>query len=335
MQVALASLGIGAGDAVLTSTMTFCATAHVAEHLGATPILLDVEADSLNLAPNLIEDGLARARRAGLTPRAIMPVHHSGLPCAMARIMELAEQHELAIVEDAAHALPSAIGGRMIGDVSGSLVEHAVAFSFYATKNVTTAEGGMLTATPELLDEARLWSLHGMSRDAWKRYDAGGSWFYEVVRPGFKCNMTDIAAALGIVQLRRLETFQRRRREIAARYDAALSGCELLQVPTCPADVEHARHLYVVQLDVDRLSIDRGQFIAELATRNIAASVHFIPLHLHPFYRDRYRLEPSQFPIASAAYERIVSLPIHPGLTDADVDDVVEAVLDVATSFRR
>jgi dTDP-4-amino-4,6-dideoxygalactose transaminase len=335
MQVALAALGIGPGDAVVTTTMTFCATAHVAEHLGATPVLVDVRPDDLNIDVHAIEAALGGARRAGLRPRALMPVHFAGQPCDMPAILDLAEQHGLAVVEDAAHALPASVGGQRIGVTEPSRVPRAVAFSFYATKNLTTAEGGMLLATPELLEEARLWSLHGMSRDAWKRYDAGGSWFYEVVRPGFKCNMTDIAAALGLAQLERLEGFQQRRREIVGRYDEAFGSCEALQMPARHPGDEHAWHLYVLRLELDRLRIGRNEFIAELAARNIGTSVHFIPLHLHPFYRDRYQLAPEQFPVAGREYERLVSLPLHPGLTDQDVADVIEAVLDVIATNRR
>jgi len=336
MQVALAALGVGSGDAVLTSPLTFCATAHVAEHLGARPLFVDIDPTSLNLDPAGIEPVLAEARAAGLVPKVLLPVHHSGQPCDLDAIVEIAEHHRLAVVEDAAHALPATWRGRMIGDVGGATVPRAVAFSFYATKNVTTAEGGMLTATPDLLDEARLWALHGMSRDAWKRYGRGGSWYYEVVRPGFKCNMTDMAAAMGLVQLRRLDELQERRHKVVARYDAAFAEApEALELPSRRADVEHAWHLYVLRLHLDRLTIDRDQFITELARRNIAASVHFIPLHLQPFYRDKYRLAPGDLPLATGEYARIVSLPLHPRLDDGDVDDVIEAVLDVAATYRR
>ncbi|MGI9030168.1 MAG: DegT/DnrJ/EryC1/StrS family aminotransferase [Ilumatobacteraceae bacterium] len=336
MQVALAALGVGPGDAVLTSPLTFCATAHVAEHLGARPLFVDIDPTSLNLDPAGIEPVLAEARAAGLVPKVLLPVHHSGQPCDLDAIVEIAEHHRLAVVEDAAHALPATWRGRMIGDVGGATVPRAVAFSFYATKNVTTAEGGMLTATPDLLDEARLWALHGMSRDAWKRYGRGGSWYYEVVRPGFKCNMTDMAAAMGLVQLRRLDELQERRHKVVARYDAAFAEApEALELPSRRADVEHAWHLYVLRLHLDRLTIDRDQFITELARRNIAASVHFIPLHLQPFYRDKYRLAPGDLPLATGEYARIVSLPLHPRLDDGDVDDVIEAVLDVAATYRR
>ena len=210
-----------------------------------------------------------------------------------------------------------------------------MAFSFYATKNITTAEGGMLTATPELLEEARLWSLHGMSRDAWKRYGKSGTWRYDVVRPGFKCNMTDIQASLGLAQLGRLDEFQKRRREIVERYDQAFSDTAALQTPVERPGVDHAWHLYTLRLELDRLEVDRDRFIDELSARRIGSSVHFIPLHELSFYRDRYSLSPEDFPVASREFERIVSLPLYPRLDDDDVDDVIEAVLDIVGTFGR
>lgn len=336
LQVALAALGVGAGDAVFTTTMTFCASAHVVEHLHATPVLVDIEPDTLNIDPVALRAAIERVRAEGrLTPRAIIPVHHSGHPCEMDAIFALAAEYGLAVVEDAAHALPTWYGERLIGTPIDVGVPHAVAFSFYATKNITTAEGGMLTGTPSLVEEARLWALHGMSRDAWKRYGKGGSWFYEVIRPGFKCNMTDLQAALGLHQLDRLDGFQRRRREVVAAYDAAFAGIDALQTPVQRPGVTSAWHLYVLRLHLDRLTIDRGAFIDELAAANIGASVHFIPLHMHPFYRDTYGLEPEAFPVAQREYERMLSLPLNPRLTDADVADVVEAVRSIVDRHSR
>lgn len=336
LQVALAALGIGDGDAVFTTTMTFCSTAHVVEHVGATPILCDIDTEHLNISVPDLEARIKTTLRKGeLTPRAIIPVHHSGHPCDMKAIFELARRYGLAVVEDAAHALPAKWDGEIVGAISDQGVPRAIAFSFYVTKNMTTIEGGMLTGTEEFISEARLWSLHGMSRDAWKRYGKGGSWFYEVVRPGFKCNMTDIQAALGLNQLRRLGSFQERRREVVARYLSKLDATDVIELPSADADVEHSWHLFVIRLNLEKLTIDRSQFIDELAERNIAASVHFIPVHKHPYYRDRYSFTDEQFPVASAEYERLVSIPLHPRLSDADADDVIEAVLDVAETFKR
>lgn len=324
MLVGLAALGIGPGGQVITTPLTFCSTVHVIEHLGAQPVLVDVEPDTLNIAPEQVA--------SAVTPRtrAVMPVHLYGHPCEMDALLDLAKQHDLHVVEDAAHALPAEYKGQMIGTL-GTLT----AFSFYATKNLTTAEGGMLTGTPDLIEQARIWSLHGMSRDAYKRYSAEGSWYYEVVVPGFKCNMTDIQAAIGLHQLRKLPQFQARRREIVRRYNEAFSRFEELQVPTERPEVDHAWHLYVLRLNVERLNVSRNQFIEELRARNIGTSVHFIPIHLHPYYRDKYGYKPDDFPVAYREYQRIISLPLYPRMSDQDVEDVIEAVVDVVKKFRK
>lgn len=323
LHLALVTLGIGPGDEVITTPMTFCSSVNVIEHVGARPVLADIEPDTLTIDPMCVAEAI--------TPRtrAIMPVHYAGHPVDMAPLLELARQHGLYLVEDAAHALPATYREQRIGTI-GDLT----AFSFYATKNLTTAEGGMLTGAPELIERARLLSLHGMSRDAWKRYDANGSWYYEVVEAGWKYNMTDIQAAIGLVQLQRLETMQRRRREIVARYNAAFGQLDALQTPTERSDAESAWHLYVLRLNLDRLSIDRARFIEELKARNIGTSVHFIPIHLHPYYRDKYGFQPEDFPVAYREYQRLLSLPLHPGLSDADVDDVIAAVRDVVKRFQ-
>ncbi|HHO81367.1 MAG TPA: DegT/DnrJ/EryC1/StrS family aminotransferase, partial [Bacillaceae bacterium] len=324
LHTALVTLGIGPGDEVITTPHTFAATANVIEHVGARPVFVDVEPDTLNIDPSRIE--------AALTPRtrAIMPVHFAGHPADLDPIREIAQVHGLALIEDAAHALPARYRGQMIGSS-----RNPVAFSFYATKNLTTAEGGMLTGTPDFLAKASVLALHGMTRDAWKRYGKKGSWNYEVTVPGFKYNMTDIQASLGLHQLRKLPEFHRRRREIAARYTAAFSEREELVVPVERPDVEHAWHLYVLRLNLSALTIDRARFIEELKQRNIGASVHFIPVHLHPYYREKYGYRPKDFPVSYENYLRSISLPLHPGLSDRDVDDVIEAVLDVVREFRR
>ncbi|HVF67602.1 MAG TPA: DegT/DnrJ/EryC1/StrS aminotransferase family protein, partial [Pyrinomonadaceae bacterium] len=232
LHTALAALGVTTGDAVITTPMTFVSSVHVIEHVGARPLLADVEADTLNVDPRRVADVIESARRDGLKVRALLPVHLYGHPCDMNPLMDLAREYRLAVVEDAAHALPASHEGRKVGSFAGLYdVPVMTCFSFYATKNLTTGEGGMLTGPPDLIDEARMWSLHGMSRDAWNRYGAKGSWFYEVVRPGFKYNLTDIAAAIGLAQLRKLEGFQARRAEIARRYTEAFSRAEELTVP--------------------------------------------------------------------------------------------------------
>jgi len=303
--------------------MTFSASVNVIEHVGARPVLVDVEPDTLNIDP--------RAVAAAITPRtrALLPVHYAGHPADLDALRALAGAQGCALVEDAAHALPACYKGRPIGSEG-----NPVAFSFYATKNLTTGEGGMLTADPDFLARARVISLHGMSRDAWKRYEKGGSWFYEVLLPGFKYNMTDIQAALGVWQLRKLERFQQRRREVASQYDRAFADEPALEPPVTRPDVEHAWHLYVLRLRPGALRIDRDRFIEELTERNIGTSVHFIPIHIHPFYRDKYGFTPHSFPVAYGNYQRMLSLPLNPGLTDRDVGDVIEAVLDVVRSYR-
>ena len=324
LHTALATLGIGPGDEVITTPLTFAASVNVIEHVGARPVLVDVEPDTLNIAPGAV----ARA----LTPRtrAILPVHYAGHPVDLDPLLDLVATHKLAMVEDAAHALPARYRGRRIG--AGP---HPVAFSFYATKNLTTGEGGMLTGDPDFLARARMISLHGMSRDGWKRYEKGGSWYYEVLFPGFKYNMTDIQAGLGLWQLRKLERFQARRREVVRAYHAAFGDHPALEIPVTRPDVEHAWHLYVLRLRPEALRIDRDRFVEELKARNIGTSVHFIPIHVHPFYRDRYGYRPDAFPVALENFSRMVSLPLNPRLSDQDVADVVEAVRDVVHRFGR
>lgn len=336
LHLSLLALGIGAGDAVITTPLTFCSGVHVIEQVGATPILSDVEPDTLNLDP----DGIRRQidnveKHLGLRVKAIMPVHLYGHPCDRDAILKIAAEYHLAVIEDAAHALPAAYKGHPIGSLSASdSVPVLTCFSFYATKNLTTAEGGMLTGHKGLLDEARRWSLHGMSRDAWKRYGSNGSWFYDVICPGFKYNMTDIQAALGLHQLKKLPSFHAKRRAIVQRYQSAFRSCEELEVPAQRNEVQHAWHLYVLRLNLDRTHVTRDQFISEMRDRNIGCSVHFIPVHLHQYYRERYRFKPAQFPIALREYQRMVSLPLSPRMTEQDVEDVISAVRSILRADR-
>lgn len=335
MLIALAALGLSAGDAVFVPTMTFCATVNVIEHLGATPVLIDCEPTTMNMDPGRLADSIERVvARGELRPRAIMPVHFAGRPCEMASIVDLARRHDLAVVEDAAHALPAKHDARTVGAPLDGIT-WATAFSFYATKNLATAEGGMLTGSADLLAEAELWRLHGMSRDAWNRYGQGGTWFYEVVRPGFKCNMTDIQASIGLHQLRRLESFQQRREAVVAAYQTAFAQLDAVETPPGTGADTSAWHLYVLKLHLDQLRIDRGEFIDQMTARNIGTSVHFIPVHAHPWYRDKYDFTDESFPVAWREYQRTVSLPLHPGLSDDDVDDVIQAVQEIVAEFAR
>src|SRR5580658_3889262 len=262
LHLSLLALGIGPGDAVITSPLTFCSAVHVIEHVGATPILADVEPDTLNLDPARVREAIERTSKIpGLRVKAIMPVHLYGHPCDRDAILKIAAEYHLGVIEDAAHALPAHYKGHIIGTLSAYHdVPVLTCFSFYATKNLTTAEGGMLTGPRGLLDEARRWTLHGMSRDAWKRYNANGSWFYDVTCPGFKYNMTDIAAALGLQQLKNLPHSHARRREIAQAYHSVFGLRDELEVPTERNDVQHAWHLYVLRLNPKRTRITRDQF---------------------------------------------------------------------------
>lgn len=333
--IALTALGVGPGDEVIVPTFTFCSCAHVVVHLGACPVLVDVGTDC-NVTPQAIE--------AAITPRtrAIMPVHYGGQACDLAAIYPIAARHNLAVVEDAAHVVGATYQGHHIGSTSlaehlhdGAGVRSASVFSFYATKNMTTGEGGMIAATDdELAEWMRLLTLHGMSRDAWKRYTSAGSWYYEALAPGYKANMTDIQAALGIHQLRRLNGFIATRQRYARMYDEAFAGLPEIETPITHPDRNHVYYLYVIRLHLERLRVDRAQFIEELKARNIGTSVHFIPVHLHPMYQKRVGYLRSDLLQAEALYERIISLPLYPRMTETDVETVIAAVADVVRAFR-
>ncbi len=320
LHLALVALGVGEGDEVIVPTMTFAASGNVVEHVGARPVLVDVEPDTLNVDPAAVEAAITSRTRA------VMVVHYGGHPAELDALTDVAERHGLAVIEDAAHALPASYRGQRVGRSP-----RLTAFSFYATKNLTTGEGGMLTGDPELVDRARGLSLHGMNGDAWKRYSHKGSWYYEIVAPGYKYNMTDLQAAIGLKQLERLETMQARRRRVVELYAEGLGDLDQIRLPTVRSHVVSAWHLYPIRVLPRGSAMNRGHFIEQLATRNIGTSVHFIPLHLHPFYRDKYGYRPDDFPVAQGAYETLVSLPLHPGLSDPDVEDVIEAVRDVCS----
>jgi UDP-4-amino-4,6-dideoxy-N-acetyl-beta-L-altrosamine transaminase len=324
LHMALAAAGIGPGDEVITSPLTFCSTANVILHLGARPVFADIGED-YNIDPGEVE------RCITPTTKAIIPVHYSGQPCRMDEILACARKHALLIIEDAAHAIGARYHNSMIGTVSD-----VTAFSFYAIKNMTTAEGGMITTNmDELADRMRLLCLHGISKDAWKRYTSQGSWYYEVIHAGYKYNMTDIQAALGLHQLARLEGFLEVRGKYAALYDSAFDHIPEIQTPIRNPDVRHAWHLYVVQLNLEQLTIDRAQFIEALRAKNIGTSVHFIPVHLHPYYRQTFGYKRGDFPNAERIYDRIVSLPLYPKMTERDVSDVIEAVDKIIRNNRK
>jgi dTDP-4-amino-4,6-dideoxygalactose transaminase len=279
--------------------------------------------DTLNMDPAQAARAIARE-----PIKAIIPVHIAGEPCDLDALREVAG--DIPLIEDAAHALPTRLRGRLIGNLS-----KFTCFSFYATKTLSTGEGGMLTTDDDAAaDRCRIMSLHGISRDAWKRYTAEGSWKYEIIAPGYKYNLTDMAAALGLVQLGKLDRMWARRREIAARFDAAFAKVPELQLPARDPENQHAWHLYMLRLDNARLRGGRDAFVEEMKRRNIGVSVHFIPLHTHPYYREAYGYAPEDFPVAYAQYEREVSLPIYSRMNDTDVADVISAVLEAVQALR-
>jgi dTDP-4-amino-4,6-dideoxygalactose transaminase len=320
LHLALEALGIGPGDEVITTTHTFTATAEVVRYLGADVVLVDIDPATLNLDPTLVE--------AAITPRtkAIIPVHFAGLAAAMDAILHVAQRYDLKVVEDAAHALPTTYQGRAIG----TLASDATVFSFYANKTITTGEGGMVvTRDPQIAQRIKVMRLHGISRDAFDRFTAKTpSWYYEIVAPGFKYNLTDIAAALGIHQLKRVSGFQQRRVEIARRFHEAFADLPLVLPPGPAPGDQHAWHLYVVRL-ADGAPIDRDTFIQRLFALGIGVSVHYIPLHVHPYWRERYALTAAQFPHSQHAYERMASLPLYTKMSEVDVARVVGAVRQV------
>jgi len=326
LHLALEALGVGPGDEVITTPYTFTATAEVIRHLGADPVFVDIDPRTFNIDPEKIERAITRRTKT------ILPVHFAGLACEMDSIIDIASKYGLKIVEDAAHALPAAYRGRMIG----ALDTDATVYSFYATKTVTTGEGGMIVTRDERVAErCRVMRLHGISRDAFDRYTSTKpAWHYEVIAPGFKYNMTDLAAAIGIQQLKKAWNFQRRRAEMAARYDAELVDSAVILPPRPPDPKDgdlHSWHLYVIRLD-HSVGISRDEFIKRMAARGVGCSVHFIPLHLHPYWRGVYDLQPHQFPMATLAYERAVSLPLYTRMTEADQTRVIEAVKETLAS---
>lgn len=324
MHLALLAMGIGPGDEVITTPTTFCASVNVIMHAGATPVLADVRLDDYCLDPEAVE--------RAITPRtkAILPVHHGGSAARMSELRAIADKHGLRTVEDAAHGMGTYIDGKHIGGFGDATV-----FSFYPTKNVTSARGGMLTTDDdELAARARLLGLHGMSNDAWDRYTERGSWAYQVLAAGYNYTMTDLQAALGHAQFRRLDEFQRRRGEIAAEFNRRFATLPELVLPVEREGSTHAWHLYVVRLRPDALTIGRDEFIVQMKERGIGTSVHFIPIHHHPYYRETYGWAPGDFPVADEAFETMVSLPLYTRMTDGAVNRVVSAVEDIIRGNR-
>lgn len=317
LHLALEALDIGPGDEVIVPTLTFTATAEVVRYLGADPVLVDVDPVTLNISVDAI--------RAAITSRtkAIMPVHYGGLPCEMDKITELARENKLYVVEDAAHAFPARFRGKLIGTLSSD----ATVFSFYANKTITTGEGGMIvTRNANIAERMKIMRIHGINRDVFDRYvSKQPSWYYQVVAPGFKYNLTDIASAIGIQQLYKIGRFLARRQELAARYCEELRGLPVVLPADAKDDGVHAWHLFVVRLN-EELAIGRDELIQALSERGIGTSVHYIPLHQHPYWKQTYRTQPEQFPVAEAAYRTMLSLPLYTKMTDEDQERVISAL---------
>lgn len=325
LHLALDAAGVGEEDEVIVPTMTFAATAEVVDYLGAVPVLVDVRASDHNLDPEAVEAAITDRTRA------IMPVHFGGVPADMDEISEIARPRAIAVVADAAHAFPCRYRGRNVGTLAD-----VTCFSFYATKTITTGEGGAaVTSRADWADRMRVMSLHGISRDAWKRYMAGGSWHYEILAAGFKYNLGDIAAALGLAQLERAEAMHARRAAIAARYDDAFGDEPAVELLRPAPDRTNAHHLYVVKIEPRLLDIDRDEFIDALGERGVGVSVHFIPLHEHPYYRETFGYRPESLPVAHDVFLRSISLPIYSAMTDEQVDQVIADVLGVIEAHRR
>ena len=359
MHLSLEAVGVQAGDFVVTSPYTFAATAEVIRYFDAVPVFVDVDPDTLNIDPSrlceTVED-LKRCLAGAGTPRlppvaralaatrgrsrgtlkAVIPIHIAGHPCDLEDVTAIANEHGLSVIDDAAHACSASLSGKPVGcglPYGASLA--TTCFSFYATKTLATGEGGMVVTDSEsYAQRIRMMSLHGISKDAWKRYTAEGSWYYEILAPGYKYNMPDIIAALGLAQLRKVDRMRERRAEIARRYNEAFALWPEVETPTVRPHVGHAWHLYMLRLNSDALSIDRDQFIEHLKARNISTSVHFIPLHLHPYYEATYEYEPEDLEVAVREYRREVSLPIYSKMTDCDVQSVIDGVTDLVRQFR-
>jgi dTDP-4-amino-4,6-dideoxygalactose transaminase len=325
LHLAFAALGLGQGDEVILPTMTFASSGEVVLYSGARPVLVDSSDDSFHMDVARIEEAI--------TPRtkAILPVHYSGYACDMDEILEIASRHRLFVVEDAAHAFPSRYKGKNIGTLG-----KITCFSFYATKTLTTGEGGMITTEDaDLADRIRILSLHGISRDAWKRYSAEGSWRYDIEAVGYKYNLTDLQAAIGLAQLGKCEAMRRQRAVLAARYTKELAGVDAFATPKVPAHVEHAWHLYVLRVNESALRINRDKMIEELKQQKIGTSVHFIPLHLHSLYQGQFGYAPGQFPNAEKQFSGAISLPLYPSLTTEEQDRVIDALKGIARRHKR
>lgn len=328
LHLALEAIGVERGDKVITTAYTFTSSAEVIRYFDADPIFCDIDPETFNICPKKIEEILSALSEAELKKvKAIIPVHIAGLACDMTAIMDLAKKYNLKVIEDAAHSLPTTHKGKLVGNFGDITV-----FSFYATKTLATGEGGMATTDNEdYLKRMKVMRIHGFNRDSWNRYQSDkGSWYYEVVAPGYKYNLTDIQSSLGIHQLKKIERFYQRRNAIAKAYDEAFSDIkEVALPPRAVGEDKHAYHLYMMRVPA---SI-RDQFINKMKERGIGTSVHFIPLHLQPYWRDKYQLKPDDFPLAKAVFESEVSMPIYTKMTDEQVDRVIKETKETLKSL--
>jgi dTDP-4-amino-4,6-dideoxygalactose transaminase len=337
LHLALEAIGLKAGQGVIVPTMTFAATAEVVRYLGARPILVDCRVEDFNLDISDAERRIQSALAAGQSVAAIMPVHFGGQIGDVAGVAALARRYNLKIIEDAAHCCPASF--RETESAPWQTVGTGAdisCYSFYANKTITTGEGGMAcTNNEEYANRMRMMSLHGISRDAWKRYTAEGSWYYEITAPGFKYNMTDIAAAIGIHQLRKADLFHKCRTNIVGQYCELLNPVEEIILPKAQPNRDHSWHLFFIRLKLDRLQIDRAQFITELRQRGVSSSVHWMPLHMHPYYRETYGFAPQDLPIAASLYPEIITLPLYPEMSEENVRQVCDAIKDIVRLNRR
>jgi dTDP-4-amino-4,6-dideoxygalactose transaminase len=345
LHLAVEALGLRPGQAVLVPTMTFAASAEIVRYQGAVPILVDCRPDDFNLdlqdaarKLELLKAGkLPAALGASLEPVGIIPVHVGGLMLDISAVEQFARQHDLWIVEDAAHALPASwrADETQPWQRCGENTAAVTCYSFYANKTITTGEGGMaVTADESLANRMRMMSLHGLSHDAWKRY-SGGSWDYRIIAPGFKYNLTDVASAIGIHQLRRAEELRRQREAIAEAYFAEFANLPQVELPVRPVNRIHSWHLFPIRLRLDRLSLNRDQFIDHLKSSGIGCSVHWRPLHLHPYYAEHFGWTADLFPIATPLWQRVITLPLFPGMTDDERRHVVAVVRELCEKFSR
>lgn len=317
--LALEAIGLKEGDEVIVPSLTFTATAEIICYFKAIPVIVDVDPLTLNISPSKIEKAITKKTKV------IIPVHYGGMPCDMDEIMAIAEKYNLVVLEDAAHALPAYYKNKMVGRIG-----HITCFSFYATKTLATGEGGMVcTDNDEIADRCKVMRLHGISHDPWNRYTKEGSWYYEVISAGYKYNFTDIQAALGLAQLKKVNSFLQKRKEIAKQYDEAFKDCNFLEIPPHLNDRESALHLYSIRLNLEKLKINRSQFIDELKNAGIGTSVHFIPLYKHPFYKENFNPDVNNYPVSEAEYPRLVSLPIFPGMEPEEIEYVTEQVISI------